>query len=197
MYVQWRRQMRTGLRRLQEAGVQLYQETRHFRAYSSDVVPGYLQTPGYATAIMQSITDFAGTPDDIAEAVKARMRRSQVIREGDHRFSVVLEEAVLRYQVGGPEVMSGQFGQLLAVMAQPNVSLGIIPFAAVRTILPSETFMVFDDQLARVELLSARVTVSTPSEVEDYVQGHRALQQMAVYGAEARALIVRAIEALR
>jgi transcriptional regulator with XRE-family HTH domain len=197
MYVQWRRQMRTGLRRLQEAGVQLYQETRHFRAYSSDVVPGYLQTPGYAAAIMQSITDFAGTPDDIADAVKARMKRSQVIREGDHRFSVLLEETVLRYQIGGPDVMSAQLGQLLTLMAQPNISIGVIPFAVPRAILPAETFMVFDDQLARVELLTARVTVSTPGEVEDYVQAHRALQQLAVYGAEARALIVRAIDALR
>lgn len=197
MYVQWRRQMRTGLRRLQEAGVPLYQRTRHFRVYSSDVVPGLLQTPGYAAAIMRSITDFAGTPDDVAEAVAARMKRSQVIREGDHRFSIILEETVLRYRIGDPELMSAQFGQLLAFMAQANISLGIIPFASARTMLPMETFMVFDDQLARVELLTARVAVSTPSEVEDYVQGHRALHRMAVYGAEARALIVRAIEALR
>lgn len=197
MYVQWRRQMRSGLRRLQEAGIQLYQDTRHFRAYSSDVVPGYLQTPGYAAAIMRSITDFAGTPDDVAAAVKARMRRSQVIREGDHRFSIVLEETVLRHRIGGTEVMSAQYGQLLAFMAQANISLGIIPFAAPRSVLPAETFMIFDDRLARVELLTARVAVSVPSEVEDYVQAHRALQQLAVYGAEARGLIVRAIEALR
>lgn len=197
MYVQWRRQMRTGMRRLQEAGMQLYQETRHFRAYSSDVVPGFLQTPGYAAAIMRSITDFTGTPDDITAAVKARMKRSQVIREGDRRFSVLLEEAVLRYQVGPPDVTSAQLGQLLAIMAQPNMSIGVIPFAARRTILPAETFTVFDDRLARVELLTARVTVSEPGEVEDYVQVHRSLQHLAVYGADVRALIVRAIESLR
>lgn len=197
MYVQWRRQMRTGMRRLQEAGMHLYQETRHFRAYSSDVVPGYLQTPGYAAAVLRSITDFAGTPDDVTAAVRARMKRSQVIREGSQRFSVLLEETVLRYRIGTEDVMSAQLGQLLTVMAQPNISIGVIPFAAPRTILPAETFMIFDDRLARVELLTARVTVSEPGEVEDYVHAHRALQQLAVHGAEARALIVRAIDALR
>jgi transcriptional regulator with XRE-family HTH domain len=198
MYVQWRRQMRTGMRRLQEASVPLYQRTRRFRAYSSDLIPGLLQTPAYAAAVMRSLTAFAGTPDDdVAEAVAARMKRSQsVIREGDHRVVMLLEETALRHQLGDAEVMSGQLGQLMATMSLPTVSLGIIPFAAVRGILPMETFMVFDDRLARVELLTAKVTVSAPSEVADYVRAHRELQQLAVHGAQARELILRAIEAL-
>jgi transcriptional regulator with XRE-family HTH domain len=196
MYVQWRRQMRTGMRRLQEASVPLYQRTRHFRVYSSDLVPGLLQTPAYAAAVLRSISDFIGTPDDIDQAVAARMRRSQVLREGDHRFVVLLEETVLRHQLGDAEVMSGQLGQLMASMSLPSVSLGIIPFAAVRASLPMETFMVFDDRLVRVELLTAKVTVSAPSEIADYVKAHRELQQLAVYGAQARELIIKAIESL-
>jgi transcriptional regulator with XRE-family HTH domain len=195
MYVQWRRQMRTGMRRLQEASVPLYERTRLFRVYSSDLVPGLLQTPAYAAAVLRSISDFIGTPDDIDQAVAARIRRSQVLR-GDHRVVVLLEETVLRHQLGDAGVMSGQLGQLMATMSLPSVSLGIIPFAAVRTSLPMETFMVFDDRLVRVELLTAKVTVSAPSELADYVKAHRELQQLAVYGAQARELILKAIEAL-
>ncbi len=40
--------------------VDLYRQTRVFRVYVSDVVPGFLQTPGYATALLSSIADFRG-----------------------------------------------------------------------------------------------------------------------------------------
>ncbi|MEU3448822.1 Scr1 family TA system antitoxin-like transcriptional regulator [Streptomyces thermolilacinus] len=41
------------------------------RACTSNVIPGFFQTAGYAGALMRSITDFQGTPDDITEAVAA------------------------------------------------------------------------------------------------------------------------------
>ena len=47
-----------------------------------------------------------------------------------------------------------------------------------------------------VELLSARVQVTQPSEVALYVKAFEELRSMTVYGAEARALIVKAIDAL-
>src|SRR5437762_2541486 len=74
MYVEWRRLHRTGLRRTQEARRPLYERTRLFKAYCSTVVPGMLQTPEYATALLSAITAFQGTPDDVEQAVQARMR---------------------------------------------------------------------------------------------------------------------------
>lgn len=47
----------------------LYERTRLFRVYCSNVVPGLVQTPGYASALMSSITRFQGMPDDVPEAV--------------------------------------------------------------------------------------------------------------------------------
>jgi hypothetical protein len=85
---------------LKESGATLYQRTRQFRVYRSDVVPGFVQTPGYATALLTTIATFRGTPDGVREAVDTRMRRNSVIREGDHRFATVLEESVLRYRIG-------------------------------------------------------------------------------------------------
>src|ERR1044072_3439542 len=93
MYVQWKRLQRTGLRQLQESGVSLYEQTRQFHVYCSNVVPGFFQTPGYATALLAAISKLRGTPDDVADAVAARMKRSHVIREGDHRFAVLIEES--------------------------------------------------------------------------------------------------------
>jgi hypothetical protein len=58
-------------------------------------------------------------------------------------------------------------------------------------------FHVYDDELVSVELMSARVRITQPSEVALYLRAYGQLRRMAVYGADARALILRAIEALR
>jgi transcriptional regulator with XRE-family HTH domain len=198
MYVQWKRLQRTGMRQLQETSTPLYERTRLFRVYASHVIPGYLQTPGYAKALMGTIAGFRGTPDDVSEAVEARVRRSRVVHEGDHRFATLVEENVLHHRVGDAEVMAGQLGHLLAVMALPSMSLGVIPAAVSREQImwPLEQFTVFDDARIHVELLAAKVTVTAPGELDIYLRAFARLTDLAVYGSEARALILRAIEAL-
>ncbi|MDX2697623.1 XRE family transcriptional regulator [Streptomyces ipomoeae] len=198
MYVQWRRLQRTGMRRLQETSMPLYERTRLFRVYASHVIPGYLQTPGYATALMSTIAAFRGTPDDVTEAVEARMRRSRVVHEGDHRFATLIEENVLHHRVGDANVMAGQLGALLASMALPSMSVGVIPAETPREQImwPLEQFTVFDDLRVHVELLAAKVTVTEPSELDVYLRAFARLTALAVYGAEARALIVKAIDSL-
>jgi hypothetical protein len=93
--------------------------------------------------------------------------------------------------------MAGQLGQVLNVISQPNVRLGIIPFtASQRGMWTLEAFTVFDDSRVHVELLSAQVTVTVPGEVVVYLRAFDRLADLAVYGAEARALISDAISTL-
>ena len=195
-YVEWRRVQRTGLRRLQESYVPLFERAKNFRVYCSNVVPGLFQTDAYATALLSAITQFRGTPDDVTEAVAARMDRSRVLREGNHRFAVLIEETVLRHRVGDAETMAGQLGYLLAAMSFPSVSLGVIPFTAPRRMWMVETFSIYGDEQAQVELLTAAVNVTAPSELEQYVKAFAAMGELAVYGGAARALITSAIDTL-
>ncbi|EME99667.1 helix-turn-helix transcriptional regulator [Streptomyces mobaraensis NBRC 13819 = DSM 40847] len=196
MYVQWKRLHRTGIRRHQESVIPLYERTREFRVYCSNVIPGLVQTEGYAMALLSTISEFQGTPNDAPEAAAARVERSQVIRRGNHRFALLIEEDVLYRSHGGPEVMAGQLGYLLAVMALPSVSLGIVPRTAHRRMWGLETFMVFDDHEVQVELLTAEVKITEPSEIAAYRKAFGRLSAMAVHGTEARCLIGGAITAL-
>ncbi|MFE7578226.1 helix-turn-helix domain-containing protein [Streptomyces sp. NPDC057521] len=197
MYMEWKRLQRTGLRRLQEARMPLYERTRLHRGYASHVVPGLFQTPAYAAALLSSVSRFHGTPDDTEAAVDARMARARVLHQGSHRFALLIEESVLRYQVGDAEAMAGQLGHLLSVMSLPAVSVGVIPFSARgRNMWTLETFDVFDDQRVHVELLTAQVTLTAPSEVGMYVKAWTDLRGLAVYGAGARALVADALAAL-
>ncbi|MEV3898478.1 helix-turn-helix domain-containing protein [Streptomyces anulatus] len=196
MYMEWRRLHQSGMRQVQENWYALHEQTRHCRVYLSNVPPGFLQTPAFATALMNQITRFQGTPNDVAEAVAARVARSRFLYEGGHRYVVLLEESVLRYQTADPEAMRGQLRHLLAVMPLASVALGIIPFTAQRTVWPLEAFYVHDDTMAVVETLTAEIKVTQPRELADYMKAFAALAEMAVYGDTARALIRAAIDAL-
>jgi transcriptional regulator with XRE-family HTH domain len=194
MYVEWRRLHVAGMRAAQQAPVPLYERTRLQRVYTSTVIPGFFQLPGYATALMTAITQFQGTPDDVPEAVAARMDRNRLLYQPGHRFAVVAEESVLRYQVGDPAVMAGQLRHLLAVMTLGSVSLGVIPFTArQRPMWTLETFTVFDEDRVHAELLSAQIRVTTPHEVRLYLAAFRVLSELAVFGEAAQALITAAI----
>lgn len=197
MYLEWRRLQPAGMRRAQEMHVPLFERTRLFKAYCPGVVPGFLQIPEYATALLSAITAFREIPDDVEESVAARMSRNRVIRVGAKRFAAIIEEAVLRQQAGNEDVQAAQLGYLLEAMELPTVSLGVIPFtAAGRPVWPLEAFTVFDNERVLVELLSAQVTVTAPSEVVLYLRAFEKLSSLAVYGEGARALISAAMASL-
>ncbi|MEO3973160.1 helix-turn-helix transcriptional regulator [Streptomyces sp. CAU 1734] len=196
MYVQWKKLHRHGMRRAQEEVVPLYESTRLFRVYCSNVVPGMLQTKAYAAALLSTIAAFQGTPDDATDAAAARVERSSLLHRGNGRYALLMEETVLRYRIGDEETMAGQLGYLLAAMALPQVSLGIIPFAARRRVWPLEAFYLFDDDRVAVELLTAAVNVSAPSDLATYARAFAELSKIAVHGADARALITEAIAQL-
>ncbi|MCW2643295.1 MAG: putative transcriptional regulator [Dactylosporangium sp.] len=196
MYVEWQRQEHTGMRRVQEASVPLYEQTRLFRIYEPGLIPGLFQTPAYATALMGRIIAFCGIPDDLEQAVAARMDRQRVVHTGDHRFAVVLEEWALRARIGSAEMMAGQLGHLINAASLPSVSLGIIPMNVDRGMWASPGFWVFDEDRVLVETPSAELTITQPREIGVYVRTFTALASRAVYGATARSLITAAIDVL-
>ncbi len=195
-YVQWQRVQRAGLRRLQESLVPLYERTRFLRTYCSQVVPGLFQTAAYATAVLTAFAERTGAPNDVAEAAQARVARARVMRKRDHRFAFVIEEGVLRAGLGGADVMAAQLGHLLKAMSLPSVSLGVIPFNVSRPQFVLENFAIYDFVQVDVELLSAQMTITAPSEIKLYAEAFEQLAGMAVYGAKARALITSALAAL-
>ncbi|WP_149179073.1 helix-turn-helix transcriptional regulator [Streptomyces sp. TRM49041] len=195
-HVQWRHLQRTGLRRLQESTGDLYQRTKVFRVYVSDVIPGFLQTPGYAAALLSSIADFRGAPDDVSDAVAARIKRNEVLSNGARRFSFVLEESVLRYRLCSAETMAAQLGHLLGIMDLQNVAVGIIPFSSRRTVWPMPTFTIFDDTRVHADTLDAASTLAQPSQVQLYARAFERLSRGAARGAVARSLIADALASL-
>jgi transcriptional regulator with XRE-family HTH domain len=100
------------------------------REYQPLLIPGQLQTAGYALAIT-GVGFTALGPDQVESLVEVRMRRQDRLREEDPLLlEVVVTEAALRLRVGGLEVMRQQLRHIRAITAQPNVTFRVIPFMA-------------------------------------------------------------------
>ncbi|MBO4273344.1 MULTISPECIES: helix-turn-helix domain-containing protein [Microbispora] len=113
-----------------EAYVGLEQAASTIRCYEVQFVPGLLQTPEYAAAVVR-----LGHPDAPAEEIERRVRlrmdRQELLARPDApNLWAVIDEAVLRRPVGGPEVMRAQIEHLLEMVNLPRVTLQVIPFSA-------------------------------------------------------------------
>lgn len=197
MFVDWSRIVRDGLRQAQHSLGPLYERTRRFRAYSSWLMPGMIQTPAYAENVFRAIQQRDDLVDDVDQALSARLDRQRLLTEGGHVFAFLIEESVLRTGVGGPAVMADQLHYLTEVAALPNIGLGIVPASSDRQRWPVEDFWIFDNAQANVELVSGYLTVTQPNEVAVYADTFAQLAGLAVHGTEARALITAAIDSLR
>ncbi|MGH3911831.1 MAG: helix-turn-helix domain-containing protein [Pseudonocardiaceae bacterium] len=193
MYVEWRRKTRTGMKRLMLSSVPLYERTKLFRIYEHNIIPGLFQTAEYSAVMLSYFIDFLDAPNDLEAAVEARMERQRIVYSGNRRFVVVLEEEAIRARVANLDTMSGQLDRVLGMMSLPRVSLGIIPETAPRKVFTSVGFWIYDDAMVRVETPTASLEVTQPREVKLYTTMFEQLQQSAVYGAEARALVTRAM----
>ncbi|MBD0712336.1 MULTISPECIES: helix-turn-helix domain-containing protein [unclassified Streptomyces] len=92
----------------------------------SIVVPGLLQTAGYARAAMEA--GLAGDATQIGEYVRRRLERQAVLDQPDPPWMVtVLDEACLRRDMGGGQVMREQIEHLVAMCERPNVNIQVLP----------------------------------------------------------------------
>jgi transcriptional regulator with XRE-family HTH domain len=188
MYVEWRRRLRTGTRRRQEASLSLEAGTRLLRWYEPVLIPGILHTAEYARAVLEQVIDFYEIPDDVDAGVSARMERQQILYRGEHELHIVMAEQALKTKVGDTDAMIGQLDRLLAVVSLPRVRLGVIPHRAAY-VVPSNQFIMFDNRIVHVENVSAELTITQPREITLYAKAFEALANLAVHRTQARRLI--------
>jgi hypothetical protein len=100
------------------------------RTYEVQFIPGLLQTPEYAKAVIL-LGHGNAPPAEVERRVAVRMKRQQVLaREDPPQLWVVVDEGALRRPIGGPEVMRAQLRALVDATKLPHVRLQVIPFNA-------------------------------------------------------------------
>lgn len=102
-------------------------EARSIWNWEPQVVPGLLQTPEYARAVMQLwLTMFPGPVREADRRVETRLVRQQLLtRDPPLELSVVIDQSVLHRRFGDRAVMHQQLMRLAEASELPNVAVRI------------------------------------------------------------------------
>ena len=104
------------------------------RNFEPLLVPGLLQTEEYAREVLNVIEEPIKRGDNTPETkidalVDLRMQRQELLsRDQPPELHFIMDEAVIRRMVGGPDLMRGQLRRLRELADAPNVTMRIVPF---------------------------------------------------------------------
>jgi transcriptional regulator with XRE-family HTH domain len=97
-------------------------------SFESSVIPGLLQTEGYAAIVVKTLAPmFPGVTAQPVVDLR-RERQERLLVESGPELWFIVDEAALRRRIGGPAVMKEQLTSLLAATEIPNVTLQVLPF---------------------------------------------------------------------
>ncbi|MFF8945400.1 helix-turn-helix domain-containing protein [Streptomyces sp. NPDC014864] len=136
-------------------------------------VPGLLQTRAYAEAVHRASEVQCGERE-VQHMVDIRMKRQELLgREEPPHLWCVIDEAALRRQVGGHEVMREQLEHLLTMSRRPHVTVQVLPFARGAHAAAVGSFAVLRGQapdldVVYVDLLGGGLFMEKPQELERY-----------------------------
>ncbi|MEU9177847.1 helix-turn-helix transcriptional regulator [Streptomyces sp. NPDC048550] len=110
------------------AYIGLEAEAAAIRLYEPLVIPGLLQTPAYALAVIAGTIPHV-TPEQAAARLQVRLRRQDRLGAPRNplRLWAVLDESALRRVVGSREVMRKQLDHLIHLGAQPHITMQVLP----------------------------------------------------------------------
>ncbi|WP_327405690.1 helix-turn-helix domain-containing protein [Streptomyces sp. NBC_01288] len=165
--------------------ISLESQASTLRTLETSVVPGLLQTPEYARAVTRAAVgglDNDG-PERLDALVQVRLARQDVLRaDPPLELSVVLDEAVLRREVGGPGVMARQLVRLVEAAKLPQVRLQVLPFAAGAHIGITGPFVIFsfpstsDLDVVVLDHLTSSLYLERKEDLEAYSEAFNTLQ---------------------
>jgi transcriptional regulator with XRE-family HTH domain len=100
------------------------------RTWEPLVVPGLLQTEEYIRALIRS-----GRPSDPDKDIDRRIslrlaRQARLTGDRPLEFSAIIDESVVRREIGGRRVMADQLRHLIEATQLPNVTVQILPLDA-------------------------------------------------------------------
>lgn len=165
--------------------------------FAAQVVPGLLQTEGYMRALFEKRRRWVA--EEVDRDVKIRLVRQHRLTSEERplRIVAVVDEAVLRRAVGGPDVMRDQLRHLRSAADLPAVSLQVLSLAqGAYCAMPGPfAYLTFPDPEDSDYLYIEHFTGSFHSEDEDKVERARLvfeqLQADALSPADSVALIER------
>src|SRR6266487_1446230 len=121
----------------------LESDASYIKTWEPTIVPGLLQTPGYARAVMLANPAMV-SPGKLENLISIRRERQARLEQStDARLDAVIWEAALITTVGSGEIQRGQLSRLLELMDRPNISVQLLPLEAGGQASMSGSFVMF------------------------------------------------------
>jgi transcriptional regulator with XRE-family HTH domain len=165
--------------------VGLEAEATSISDYGLGIIPGLLQTPDYARAVVKAAVPH-WSAEIVEQRVTGRVARQQILREEDAPwFQAVVDESVLHRVVGSPDIMRAQIVRLLDLSELPRVSLRVIPYGAGALPAGNNKFIILGfaestiPDVVFVEGLTGDLYLEEDEDIEVYSATFRALGEMA------------------
>jgi transcriptional regulator with XRE-family HTH domain len=176
-----------------KAVADLQHDSAETKTYQLKLIPGPLQTPAYARAVVA-----AGETDQVTADGVVRRRSAQRSRllEGEWVYRAILDEAALRTVVGDYETMAEQAEDLAQVADLPNVTLQVVLFEAGAHIAMTGPFTMLRYRGSEamnavfVELDHAVWSAEKPRDLDRYARMYEQLTETALSPEESRAWLV-------
>lgn len=110
--------------------VGLEADASRIRTFQTELVPGLLQTPDYARAVVASAWPSI-SEDEVRKRVDLRMERQDIFdRAEPPQFWAIFGEAVLRRPVGSSKIMALQLQRMAKMAQRPNITIQVLPYSA-------------------------------------------------------------------
>lgn len=119
--------------------ISLEDDATHIREWQPALIPGLLQIPGYAEAVIDSAADFVD-PGKVPKLVKVRQDRQARIEETEDaaHYTAIIWEPVIAHPAVRVDIYQEQLAHILEVGKRRNVTLQVLPISAgVKATMPS------------------------------------------------------------
>jgi transcriptional regulator with XRE-family HTH domain len=181
--------LRRGAYRLQRQIARIEAQTVHYRDLQVAYVAGLLQTRDYMLRLAGTVLS-AG---DREKFIAARLARQRVLGEQSKRFTFVMTEGALRWRAGSGQLMAAQVEHIAEVSRLPNVRVGVVPWTteAPPGVFPGHEIQIYDDRLVIVGTETATANIQDPRDIAVYLSLFEAVEAVAVFSGEARAVLSR------
>jgi transcriptional regulator with XRE-family HTH domain len=182
----WRLYRRLGFHKHQTEIQAIEAQTNLMRLFQQSVIPGLLQTPEYARAVLagKELTD-----EVLDRTVGARLQRQNVLYDRVRRFQFLITESVLRWQLIPGVMLATQLDRIISLSRLPNIWVGVVPLGTAVPEPPTSSFAVFDTRLVIIEIPHCEITTREPKDVELYVAKFQRLSDVALRDDDMRSFV--------
>ncbi|MDX3529775.1 helix-turn-helix transcriptional regulator [Streptomyces sp. ID05-39B] len=109
--------------------IALEDDATYIRQWQPALVPGLLQTPTYAEAVIAAGPGYVA-PEVLEQLVKVREGRQAKIGEGGASYTAILWEAVITQPLVHFDIHRQQLTAILEIGERKNVTVQVLPFSA-------------------------------------------------------------------